>query len=62
MMVIRGMVMVESRSHLLVGYPGSRRVFFIFRPLCKDIDHEFRRSSGRVSTQGTLSHANWTSI
>jgi hypothetical protein len=40
---------VESRPHPLVGYSGSQRVFFIFRPLYKDIGHELRSSSGRVS-------------
>jgi hypothetical protein len=35
---------VESRPHPLVGYSGSQRVFFIFRPLCKDIGHESRSS------------------
>lgn len=38
---------VESRPHPLVGYSGSLPVFFIFRPSCKDIGHEFRRSSGK---------------
>ncbi len=39
---------VEPRPHPFVRHPGLQRLFFIFRPLCKDIGHEFRSSSGRV--------------
>lgn len=69
---------VESRPHPLVGYSGSQRVFFIFRPLRKDIGHESRSSSGWVSkryhptlwsvtmilhaSEPRLQHANWISI
>jgi hypothetical protein len=40
-----GHSVVQPRTHRFVGHPGSQRVS---RPLCKDIGHKFRSSSGTL--------------